>query len=140
MPSKSKSQQRFFGMVDAYKKGELKNPSEKIKKAADGMTKKEVKDFASTKHKGLPEEVGENKVRIKESYLKKVVREAVSRVLREGSADRMDAERWDNVKQMIGAETMLDELYNYLDVDNITGFIEHIDKNYELGIFDNELY
>ena len=36
MPSKSKSQQRFFGMVDAYKKGEMKNASSKIKKAARG--------------------------------------------------------------------------------------------------------
>ena len=52
MPSKSKAQQRFFGMVDAYKKGEMKNPSSKIKKAAKGMSMSDVKDFAETKHKG----------------------------------------------------------------------------------------
>lgn len=55
--SVSKAQQRFFGMVDAYKKGELKNPSKSIKDAADNMTKKEIKKFASTKHKGLPNHV-----------------------------------------------------------------------------------
>lgn len=56
----SKAQQRFFGMVDAYKKGEMPDASPAIRKAADGMTKKQVKDFAKTKHKGLPNHVDEN--------------------------------------------------------------------------------
>ena len=46
-------------MVDAYKKGEMPDASPSIKKAAKGMTKKEVKDFAKTKHKGLPDHVNE---------------------------------------------------------------------------------
>ena len=83
MPSKSKSQQRFFGMVDAYKKGELKNPSKKIKKAANGMTRDEVKDFAETKHKGLPNKVDEKViVKMTESDLHKIVEESVLKILR----------------------------------------------------------
>ena len=58
--AKSKSQQRFFGMVDAYKKGELKNASKSVKDAASGMSMKQVKDFAKTKHKGLPNHVDES--------------------------------------------------------------------------------
>lgn len=60
----SQSQQRFFGMVDAYKKGELdkKDVSKSIKDAADGMTMKQVKDFAKTKHKGLPNHVKKEKI------------------------------------------------------------------------------
>ena len=61
MPAKSKAQQRFFGMVDAYKKGELDNASEAIKDAADGMSTKEVKKFARTKHDGLPNHVKKEK-------------------------------------------------------------------------------
>lgn len=63
MPSKSKSQQRFFGLVRAYQKGEVKpaDVSKSVKKAAKSMTKKDVKDFASTKHKGLPSHVKKNK-------------------------------------------------------------------------------
>lgn len=61
MPAKSASQQRFFGMVDAYKKGELDNPSPEIKKAADSMTRKEVRKFAKTKRKGLPNHVKKSK-------------------------------------------------------------------------------
>jgi len=59
--AKSKSQQRFMGMVHAYQKGELADAPDEIKKAADSMTDKEAKDFASTKHKGLPEKVKKKK-------------------------------------------------------------------------------
>ena len=51
----SKAQQRFMGMVHAVKKGEMKAPSPEVAKAAASMTGKEAKDFAKTKHKGLPE-------------------------------------------------------------------------------------
>jgi negative regulator of replication initiation len=51
----SKAQQRFMGMVYAVKKGEMKAPSPEVAKAAASMTGKEAKDFAKTKHKGLPE-------------------------------------------------------------------------------------
>jgi hypothetical protein len=51
----SKSQQRFMGMVHAKKKGEMKDGSEKVEKAAASLTAKEAEKFASTKHKGLPE-------------------------------------------------------------------------------------
>ena len=83
MPSKSKAQQRFFGMVDAYKKGEMKNASNKIKKAADGMSMSDVKDFAETKHKGLPEKVEENIIRLTENDLHRMVMEAVKNILKE---------------------------------------------------------
>lgn len=88
MPSKSKAQQRFFGMVDAYKKGEMKNPSSKIKKAANGMSMSDVKDFAETKHKGLPEKVEEQTIiRLTESDLHKIVKESVKRILKESYSD-----------------------------------------------------
>lgn len=53
--SVSKAQQRFMGMVRATQKGEIENPSPAVAKAASSMSKKDVKDFAKTKHKGLPE-------------------------------------------------------------------------------------
>mgnify|MGYP001235312807 FL=1 len=55
MPAVSKAQQRFMGMVYAVKKGEMSAPSSEVAAAADSMKKKDAKDFASTKHKGLPE-------------------------------------------------------------------------------------
>ena len=55
MPAVSKAQQRFMGMVYAAKKGDMPNPSPEVAKAAESMKKRDAKDFASTKHKGLPE-------------------------------------------------------------------------------------
>mgnify|MGYP003311594379 CR=1 FL=1 len=56
----SKSQQRFMGMVYAYKKGKMPNASDEVIKAAEGMSKKDVEKYASTKHAKLPEKVEEN--------------------------------------------------------------------------------
>ena len=47
MPSKSKKQQRFMGMVHAEQKGDLKDASPEVKKAAKSMKKKDAKDFAT---------------------------------------------------------------------------------------------
>ena len=50
----SKKQQRFMGAVlNAKRTGDASTPE--VAKAACGMKTKDVKDFASTKHKGLPE-------------------------------------------------------------------------------------
>ena len=61
MPSVSKAQQRFMGLVHAYKKGEVpaSKVSQAVKDAAKSMKKKSTKDFASTKHDDLPDKVRE---------------------------------------------------------------------------------
>ena len=60
--AKSASQQRLFGMAHAVQKGEL-SPNKvggAVKKIAKDVSKKDVEDFASTKHKDLPEKVDED--------------------------------------------------------------------------------
>ena len=59
----SKAQQRFFGMVRAAQKGEMENPSPEVAKVAATAKRSDVKKFAKTKHKGLPDkkEVSESK-------------------------------------------------------------------------------
>lgn len=59
MPAKSKAQQKFMGMVHASQKGEMK-PKGAVAKTAKSMTKKAATDFASTKHKNLPEKLKED--------------------------------------------------------------------------------
>tara|TARA_Y100000741_G_scaffold353395_1_gene326531 strand:- start:247 stop:849 length:603 start_codon:yes stop_codon:yes gene_type:complete len=55
MPAVSKAQQKFFGIVRAIQKGDMAPITPETAKAAADMKKKDVKDFASTKHKGLPD-------------------------------------------------------------------------------------
>jgi len=72
MPAQSKSQQRFFGVVKAMQKGDIPKKG-RAGKIAKQMSKKDVDDFASTKHKGKPEKVKrEQRVR---NLIKKMVRE-----------------------------------------------------------------
>jgi hypothetical protein len=59
MPAQSKAQQRFMGMVHATQKGDMDSPSAEVSKAADSMSDKDAKDFASTSHKGLPDKIKE---------------------------------------------------------------------------------
>jgi hypothetical protein len=68
MPAVSKAQQRFMGMVHAADKGETPASPEVAKVSAD-MKDSDAKDFASTKHDGLPNHVKEQ--------LKSVVREVI---------------------------------------------------------------
>ena len=74
MPAVSKAQQRFMGMVHAAQKGDMENPSPEVQKAADSMSDKDAKDFASTKHAGLPDKKEEELQKIKE-IIRKMVRE-----------------------------------------------------------------
>ena len=61
MPSTSIAQQQLMGMAYSLKKGEMdpKDASQEVKDLADSMTLQQLKDFASTKHKGLPQKADE---------------------------------------------------------------------------------
>lgn len=78
MPAKSKKQQRFFGMVhQCQKNGTCASPE--VKKVAGEIDYGDADDFASTKHKELPEKKQE------ENYSPYSFRAWVDRrVLREG--------------------------------------------------------
>ena len=72
--SLSRAQQRFMGMVYAAKKGETP-ASPEVAKAAAGMSKKAAKDFAKTKHAGLPEKKEEVKEEL--SLVDRILDEAI---------------------------------------------------------------
>jgi hypothetical protein len=76
MPAQSKAQQRFMGMVHAVQKGDMEAPSKEVEKAADSMTDKAAKDFASTKHKGLPNK--KESMKITKERLKELVKEVMT--------------------------------------------------------------
>jgi hypothetical protein len=78
MPAKSKAQQRFMGMVHAAQKGDMENPSPEVSKAADSMTDKDAKDFASTSHDGLPD------------HVKETFKQKIREILRNSMIDEMN--------------------------------------------------
>jgi hypothetical protein len=62
MPAVSQAQQKLMGMAYALKKGEMKKSeaSKEVQDLADNMSLQQLKDFAETKHKGLPKHVEES--------------------------------------------------------------------------------
>ena len=95
MPSKSKSQQRFFGIVRGIQKGTGKGVG-KAKKAAKDMDPKDVEDFAKTKHKGLP-----NKVK-REQRVRELIRKMVREMMNEGFAGALkkeDRKKFDDIRR-----------------------------------------
>jgi hypothetical protein len=56
----SENQQQLAGMALSYLRGEMDDASEEVKKMAK-MGEKKLRDFAKTKHEGLPEKVEEAK-------------------------------------------------------------------------------
>lgn len=71
MPAKSKSQQRLFGMLHAYNKGELhgsKSLMRKMKSMSSRISDENARHFAETPHKGLPEKKASVKTAGRPSY------------------------------------------------------------------------
>lgn len=70
----SKQQQKIMGLALSVKRGDTPKSkvTKQVQKMAKEMSKKELEDFASTKHKGLPKKVEEkNEVeKLEESILK----------------------------------------------------------------------
>jgi hypothetical protein len=59
MPSTSKQQQRLFGLALSVKRGETprSEASDEVLNIVDTMSEKQIEDFASTSHEGLPQTV-----------------------------------------------------------------------------------
>ena len=87
MPALSKKQQKFFGIVRAIQKGEQAPTTPETAKAAADMKKSDVKKFASTKHKGLPEK---KKIKEQVSYIQftKKAKESSARVAKNKERQR----------------------------------------------------
>ena len=70
MPATSQQQQKLMGIVHALQKGDMKpsKASGKAKEMAKSMKKSDVKDFASTKHKGLPKKVKKENMGVASMY------------------------------------------------------------------------
>ena len=74
MPSSSKAQQKFMGIVHSVQKGDTKpsDVSQSVRDAAKSMSKKDAKDYASTPVKGLPNKVRQEIVKKLKEYANKM--------------------------------------------------------------------
>ena len=126
MPAVSKAQQRFMGMVHATQKGDMEAPSKEVEKAADSMSKKSAKDFASTKHKGLPDKKDEGMCA---ECGDAATAKAYASTKHDGEPDRI-AQMKEIIRQIM-RERMIDEM-------NTTGNADGYQTPYAFGKKGNE--
>jgi len=126
MPAVSKAQQKFIGMVHATQKGDMEAPSKEVEKAADSMSKKSAKDFASTKHKGLPNKKDEGMCM--ECGDKKTAKQYAP-TKHDGEPDYI-AQMKEIIRNLV-RERMIDEM-------NVTGNVDGYQTPYAFGKKGNE--
>ena len=103
MPAVSKKQQRFFGMVRAAQKGDMKNPSKEVSDVAGDISMKDAKKFAKTKHKGLPE-VKESVMDLVRKYSKKKEEKQPQKAMDAGARAKRKLQRRDYASKVSGSE------------------------------------
>ena len=83
-------------------------------------------------------------MKINEKQLRKMIQESISGILKEGSAKSSDWERWDNIKETLGADEMLDAIFNAMDQYEIEEMLEFLEREYEINSgyndYDEEEY
>jgi transposase len=77
-PAVSKAQQKFFNVVHAVQKGDIKSSdvSKNVKDVANNMKEKDVKDYAETPTKGLPK-------KMKKEAIEKIIENIVRCIINE---------------------------------------------------------
>ena len=116
MPAVSKKQQRFFGMVRAAQKGEGA-ASPEVAKVASEIKKKDAKDYASTKHKGLPMKKEEKEELTFEGWKDKAG-DAIKKVMKKKDAPKHDYGRDAGAEAKKRLRKKDHETVNFLDPDD----------------------
>lgn len=78
--------------------------------------------------------------RLTESELRNLVKESVNRVLSEGTTDQDMYNQWDNIKENLGAEAMLDAIYNYMSSDEVAEIVRLLQRDYDINDIEDAEY
>jgi len=90
----SKQQQKLMGLALSVKKGDTPKSkvSKKVKDMSKNMSKSDLEDFASTKHKGLPK-----KVEAKEGGYKDMIGKAMNKNMANKISDIKPSLKWESI-------------------------------------------
>jgi hypothetical protein len=84
--------------------------------------------------------MGKKIFRLTETELRGLIRESVNRVLNEGTTDQAMFNSWDTIKGQMGAEAMLDAIYNYMNTDEIAEIIRLLKRDYDVNDVEDADY
>lgn len=97
----------------------------------------EVYDQLSCNHEGLCENKG-RKPKLTKSHLQKIINENIKRVLKEGHWNSDVYDEFSELREALGDDTLISELYNWMDGDEIEGFIQNTKRMYDLNGSDEQ--
>lgn len=72
-------------------------------------------------------------IRITKSKLQQIITESVKNALKEGmTSDDPNFEKWEQIRETLGSDKMLDDIYNYLSSDELGRLVEYFNHDYDL--------
>lgn len=79
-----------------------------------------------------------NKVKLTENGLKKLINESVKRILKEGHWNSDVYDEFSELREALGDDTLISELYNWMDSSEIEEFIQNTKRMYDLDGSDEQ--
>lgn len=128
MPAVSRKQQQLMGIVHAIQTGKMKpsKASATARQMAKNMKPKDVKDFASTSHKGLPDKVSD--------ALIKKVDEIIFRILNKQLNEYVYDPITDSISNIISGYSNALILYLDKNSNELKPQLNHIAKKFSLEL------
>lgn len=72
-------------------------------------------------------------IRLSEARLHQIIKENIKKALKEGmTSDNTAFDKWERIKETLGAETMVDNIFQYLDSSTLEQLVEWFSQDYDL--------
>ena len=76
--------------------------------------------------------------RISESVINRAINNSMRRMVNEGTTDSDVIDKWQEVKDSLGASKMIDDLFEYMSEDQIVKILGWFNEDYQLFDDDEE--
>lgn len=70
--------------------------------------------------------------------LRQIIRESIYKAINEGTTSDDTFEKWELLKEQVGCEQMVNDIFNYLSSDQLKQLIEWFDQDYDLFNQDDD--
>ena len=64
--------------------------------------------------------------------IQQIIRESIYKVINEGTTSNDTFEKWELLKEQVGCEQMISDIFNYLSSDQLDKLIEYFNDDYDL--------
>ena len=81
-----------------------------------------------------------NTIVLSEEALQNIIKEEVNKILKEGSTDQSVYNKFLDAKERLGADAVLDAIWNYLDSDTLENIVNWLNQDYELWDDEEDSY